>query len=335
MRLLPLLIGRVRVDFWASAFGGEIKGTVPVGSSKGDIEVELDHVDLGKIEPLAAGHGRAHQGHRDAASSCSRAPSGKLNKASGTLDLTIADVVRQRRQDQDRRAHRAAAAPSSATSRSRPRPRTACSRSRSSRPTASDLELAGDGKVSLKDPLARRIADLFLRFKFTDAYRGKNATTKSLLGEPGSTTPGLIEMQVPKMKRAKRPDGFYGCHVFGPLKRLQFDPYDRRSRRPGPEPLPDALQASTSNRRQARRALRRPSPARPARRPPPTRRARAGGAAAAPEPAPPPAPVPRAHSPHEGPPQESPPALITMGPRAAPNPGRPWWPPQVGPLPRA
>src|SRR6185503_17685644 len=63
-----------------------------------------------------------------------------------------------------------------------------------------------------------------LKFKFTDAYRNKSETTKSLLGEPGSPLPGLMEMQVPKMKRAKRTDGFYGWHVHGALKKLKFDP---------------------------------------------------------------------------------------------------------------
>src|SRR5262249_54502990 len=53
VRILPLLLGRVRLDFWASAFGGEIKGTAPLGSAKGEVEVQIDHVDISKIEPLA------------------------------------------------------------------------------------------------------------------------------------------------------------------------------------------------------------------------------------------------------------------------------------------
>src|SRR5689334_15767647 len=67
-------------------------------------------------------------------------------------------------------------------------------------------------------------ADLYLRFKFTDAYRTKSDTTKTLLGDPTSPLPGLIEMQVPKMKRAKRADGFFGWHMHGALKNPRFDP---------------------------------------------------------------------------------------------------------------
>src|SRR5262249_54985435 len=88
-----------------------------------------------------------------------------------------------------------------------------------------DLELIGDGSIKLKEPWQEAIADLYVRFKFTDAFRGKNSMTKALLGEPGSSSGGLIEgPMMPKMKRAKRSDGFYGFHVSGALKRLRFDP---------------------------------------------------------------------------------------------------------------
>jgi hypothetical protein len=90
--------------------------------------------------------------------------------------------------------------------------------------TGKDLELVGDGRVGLHDGWPSSVADLFIRFKFTDAYRGKNDLTKTLLGAPGSTTPALIDTQVAKMKKAKRSDGFYGFHAHGPLKRIQFDP---------------------------------------------------------------------------------------------------------------
>jgi hypothetical protein len=35
--------------------------------------------------------------------------------------------------------------------------------------------------------------------------------------------PALFELD-PKMKQAKRSDGFYGLHLHGPLSRLDFDP---------------------------------------------------------------------------------------------------------------
>jgi type II secretion system protein N len=54
VRILPLLIGRVKVDFTAKAFGGEISGTVPVGAASGPVEIELENVDLGQIHPIVS-----------------------------------------------------------------------------------------------------------------------------------------------------------------------------------------------------------------------------------------------------------------------------------------
>jgi type II secretion system protein N len=222
VRILPLLIGRVRLDFWASAFGGEIKGSAPVGSSKGDVEVEVSGVDISKIEPVAHAVGVPIKGSATGKLTLS-APEGKFNKANGTFDLTISDVVVS---DGKTKIQGMIELPPaklgdltlSAEAKDGILKVTKLSGN------GSDLELVGDGKVSLKEPWNEAVADLYLRFKFTDAYRGKSATTKSLLGDAGSSSGGLMETAVPKMKRAKRPDGFYGWHIYGPLKRLKFDP---------------------------------------------------------------------------------------------------------------
>ena len=223
VRLLPLLLGRVRLDFWMSAFGGEIKGSAPVGSAKGEVDVEVDHVDVARIEPIGHAIGVPLRGTATG-KLVLEAPDGKFSKANGSLDLTLADVtvsdgktkiqgllelppaklgdlvIAAEAKDGALKVTKLAA-------------------------TGTDLEILGDGKISLREPWGDAIADLVLRFKFTDAYRGKNGTTKSLLGEPGSTKGGLIEeMPATKMKRAKRPDGFYGWHIWGPLRRLKFDP---------------------------------------------------------------------------------------------------------------
>src|SRR6185295_8155103 len=51
----------------------------------------------------------------------------------------------------------------------------------------------------------------------------KDDTTKSLLGAPGSNVPAVFELD-PKVKRAKRDDGFYAWHITGPLAHLSFQP---------------------------------------------------------------------------------------------------------------
>jgi type II secretion system protein N len=222
VRLLPLLLGRVRVDFWASAFGGEITGSAPLGSAQGEIEVEVDRVDLSKIEPLGQLIGVPIKGTASGKLTL-EAPEGKLNKANGALDVKVADAVVS---DGKTKIQGLIELP---PARLGDLVLTAEAKDGTLKVTklaadGTDLEIVGDGKLALREPWNEVVADVFVRFKFTDVYRVKSATTKSLLGEPGSNLPPLMEIQVPKMKRAKRPDGFYGWHITGPLKRLRYEP---------------------------------------------------------------------------------------------------------------
>jgi type II secretion system protein N len=90
-----------------------------------------------------------------------------------------------------------------------------------------DLELQGDGRVTLRDVPTDSLCDLQVRFRINDNYRAKNEITKSLFGAPGSSAPALFELADPKIRQAKRPDGFYGWSVRGPLSRLDFAPGSR------------------------------------------------------------------------------------------------------------
>jgi type II secretion system protein N len=222
VRILPLLIGRVRVDFWASAFGGEIKGTVPVGDAKGDVELEVADVDIGKIDPIVQTLGVPMKGTASGKLQLSSAE-GKFNKANGTLDFTIAGVTVS---DGKTKIQGLLELPQAKLGdiKIQGEAKDGVLKIEKLSANGTDLELLGDGKVTLKEPFSEAVFDLFVRFKFTDAYRGKSSMTKTLLGEPGSSVPGLIEMQVPKMKRAKRPDGFFGWHIHGAMKKLKFDP---------------------------------------------------------------------------------------------------------------
>jgi hypothetical protein len=87
-----------------------------------------------------------------------------------------------------------------------------------------DLELQGEGRVQLRDMAMESVADAFVRFKVNDAYRNKSDVTKSIFGAPGSTQPALLELADPKVKRAKREDGFYAWQVRGALARIAFEP---------------------------------------------------------------------------------------------------------------
>jgi len=224
VKILPLLLGRVRVTFWGSLFGGEIEGVAPIGKSAGAVEVEVSGIDLSRVTPLSdllSGlpvHGTV------AAKLELEAPDGKFNKANGSLELTATDVSVS---DGKTKIQGLLALPEaklgdltlSAEAKDGVLKVTKLSAN------GVDIELAGDGKFNVREPWQLSSADVYLRFKFQDAYRTKNDATKSLLGEPGSSLPALIEMQQPKLKRAKRADGFYGWHVHGQLKKLKFDPH--------------------------------------------------------------------------------------------------------------
>ncbi|MEP7121769.1 MAG: type II secretion system protein GspN [Byssovorax sp.] len=222
VRIFPLLIGRVRVDFWASTMGGEIRGVVPVGGSGGDVELELTKVELGKIEPLTQALGLPLKGTATGKLALSSVD-GKFSKADGSLNLTIEDILVG---DGKTKIQGIIELPAArvGTLTLTAEAKEGVLKVTKLAAQGADVELIGDGRITTKEPWNESQADLYLRFKFTDAYRMKSDTTKTLLGDPTSPLPGLIEMQVPKMKKAKRADGFFGWHMHGALKNPKFDP---------------------------------------------------------------------------------------------------------------
>lgn len=222
IQILPLLIGRVKVNFTATAFGGEVEGTIPVGASSGPVQVEAEGIDLSLIEPLAAMIGLPIKGTAQGKLDLT-ASEGKFNKANGTMELTLTGVSI----GDGKTKFKGQLAPPEAKLGDVSLTAEATSgvlKITKLTATGPDIELVGDGKVSVREPWNDSTSDMYLRFKFSDAYRDKNDDTRSLLGSPGSSMPPLIEVVEPKVKRAKRSDGFYGFHVHGPLKRLKFDP---------------------------------------------------------------------------------------------------------------
>ncbi|WP_437589967.1 type II secretion system protein GspN [Sorangium sp. So ce1000] len=227
LKILPLLIGRMRISFWASVFGGVVEGVVPMGRSGGDVHVEVSNVELAKVGPLGDILGLPIAGTLNASLDLS-APEGKFNKADGALEVSAKEVSVG---DGKTKIQGLIALPEAKLGELLLSAEAKDGVLKVTKMTANgqDLELDGDGKVNLREPWNNSTADLYVRFKFTDAYRSKSDLTKSLLGAPGSNMPGLIEMQQPKMKRSKRADGFYGWHVHGVLKKPRFDPHAAES----------------------------------------------------------------------------------------------------------
>jgi type II secretion system protein N len=219
--IFPLIIGRLSVTFGAKAFGGSISGFTRTSGSDRIVELEADDLDVGTIGPLADTLGLPLFGTLGCEASLTM-PEQKLAKAAGSVeckmtDLALGDgkakiqgklvlprltvgelVLTAEAKDGILRVSKLAAA-------------------------GKDLDLAGEGKISLRDPFGDSLSDLYLRFRFAEAYKGKNDITKSLFGSAGSSMPALFELADPRIKASKRADGFYGWHMAGQMKDPRFE----------------------------------------------------------------------------------------------------------------
>lgn len=222
LQILPLFLGRKRVHFWARAFNGEVNGAVPVGASSGPVEVQLDEIDLAYVDVIKDVIGIPIKGVATGKLELT-AEGGKFSKASGTLDLAINGVTVG---DGKSKIKNQIALPEAKLGDLviAAEAKDGALKITKFEANGIDIEIAGDGKISVREPATNSIADLYVRFKFTDAYRNKSELTKTLLGTPGSSVPSLFELADSRIKRSKRSDGFYGWHVHGPLGKLKFDP---------------------------------------------------------------------------------------------------------------
>ncbi len=221
-QLLPLFLWRFRVKFSAHAFNGNIKGTVPIGGASGPVELELDEVDLSAIDIIKDTIGVPVKGIAKGSLELA-AEGGKFSKSNGSMELTVAGVAVG---DGKSKIKGQIALPEAKLGDLviAAEAKDGILKITKLEANGTDIELAGDGKINVKENINTSTADLYVRFKFTDAYRTKSDLTKSLLGAPGSNVPSLFEMADPRIKKSKRTDGFYGWHAHGGLSRLKFDP---------------------------------------------------------------------------------------------------------------
>lgn len=219
---LGLLIGHKNVSFSLKAFGGDVDGVYQEAGTNRHVEVNLDAIDIGQIEPVTATVGMPMEGHFSG-SIVVDMPDGKATKGSGTVALEGTDIAVG-----DGKAKLKGALPL---------PRLAVGglsidaeakdgilKITKFAAGGKDVELAGDGRVLMRDLATESVCDVNLKFKVNDGYRGKTDVTKNLFGAPGSTKPGDIELFVPEMKAAKRADGYFGFHVRGLLGSPKFEP---------------------------------------------------------------------------------------------------------------
>jgi type II secretion system protein N len=220
--ILPLLIGSVRIGFGASAFDGSISGQTYESDGARRLELELEDLGLNKATLLADIVGLPLAGTLGGQVEFAL-PEGKLAKADGTIKLKIKGLSAG---DGKAKIRDTIALPKVEAGDLTLEGESTTGQLKIVDFSASgpDLELSSEGSVRLRDPMQSSLLTLTARFRFTDRFMGKNEVTRGLFGAPGSSVPGLFDLD-PKNKRAKSPDGFYGWRVAGPLSQPQFTPH--------------------------------------------------------------------------------------------------------------
>jgi type II secretion system protein N len=237
--LLGLLFGSTDVGARIDAFGGTIKGDFDESSKERKIDLSLDSLNLGLIPPITQGIGVPAEGSLTGAIKLAMVDA-KASKATGTVSIEVQDVAIG-----DGKAKLAGllALPRLVVGTVSIAGEAKDGVVKISKLTAGgkDVEIQGEGRVTLRDSLPDSFCDLNVRFKINDTYRTKSDMTKTLFGAPGSTVPGVFEM-TPKVKQSKRPDGFYSWHMHGALSHPEFDPAPFAGGAPaaGPGALPPA-----------------------------------------------------------------------------------------------
>jgi type II secretion system protein N len=221
LRLLPLLIGRLRLDFEVDAFGGDVKGTVPING--GTLDVQIENVDLGQVAPIRDLVSLPLKGVANGQLELTSDAAGKWAKSNGSLELKIADVVLG---DGKAKFMNQATLPPAQLGNFEISGKTTDGLLKIDKFGASgkDVTVVGQGSLKLRDPWDTSQLDLVLRFGFSDAYKVKDDKTIALFGDPKDPTSLPLVDFNPKMKQAKRPDGLWGFRGKGPLKQLQWTP---------------------------------------------------------------------------------------------------------------
>jgi type II secretion system protein N len=220
--ILSALVGRSSLSFDAFAFGGEASGSYDVHGSDKAIDLTLDGIDVGELTPLTQILGVPMQGKLGGTVRLTL-PEGKTSKANGAVALEVKDLAVG---DGKAKIKGALALPKVdiGTLTFAAEAKEGTLRITKLVAGGKDVELQGEGRITLRDPGSDSLCDAQARFKINDVYRNKSDITKSLFGSPGSTAPALLELADPKVKQSKRADGFFVWTLRGPLNHIEFIP---------------------------------------------------------------------------------------------------------------
>ncbi len=220
--ILSSIFGGSDMTFDALAFGGEVSGSYETEGKDQSIDLVLESVDVGRVEPLVRVLGVPLQGKLGGSVNL-KMPDGKASKGSGSMSLVINDVAVG---DGKAKIKGALALPTIhvGTITFGAEAKDGILRITKLVAGGKDLDLQGEGRITMRELAMESLCDAQVRFKINDAYRAQSDVTKSLFGAPGSNAPALFELADPRIKQSKRADGFYGWTMRGPLGKVDFVP---------------------------------------------------------------------------------------------------------------
>ncbi len=220
--ILSGLVGTTAIGFDVYGMGGEISGSYETGGKDRKIDTTIDGVEIGEVDPIVQLLGVPMHGKLSGEVHLEM-PEGKATKATGAVSLEAKDVSVG---DGKAKIKGAIALPKIEVGTLTFAAEAKDGILKISKLVAGgkDVELQGDGRVTLRDVAADSLCEAQVRFKINDSYRTRSDLTKSLFGAPGSNIPPAFELADPRIKQSKRADGFYGWNLRGVLSRLDFTP---------------------------------------------------------------------------------------------------------------
>jgi type II secretion system protein N len=221
MSTLALLGGARSVSFGARALGGEISGSARDSSTGRRLSLDLDGINPGGIPQLAAAIGLPLSG-RLSGHIAVDLPEDNVLKAEGSVDLAAEDLVIG---DGKAKIQGAIALPELHMGQFKLKAGISAGRLKFDECSAQgrDLDLSLTGGLRLRKRLETSVAEMDLKFSFSDKYKTQGDLTKALFGQPDSKIPGLFDTATSTML-AKQEDGSYAASLYGPFDRLKPRP---------------------------------------------------------------------------------------------------------------
>ena len=222
-----LLAGDIALSFSGDAFGGQLDGDLEDDSGTRSLFLNLEGIDVSALPMLDSATGMPREGRLTGTIDFTM-PEGKLNDSEGEFDLTITGF---RLADGKTKIKGMLALPTidAGTLNLKASVVKGNLEVKQLDVKGKDVNASVNGKVKLKEPFDRSLAELQLKFGFDDGYKDRNDITKAMLGDSEGKVPGLMDMDA-KVKRAKQKDGSYSWRIAGPFKNLRFTPSSKSSR---------------------------------------------------------------------------------------------------------